>query len=290
MVADDFTGTILDLKEEIYHAHPALSSTQAKAINKTGQHYQYMLKHPRAPKREFDLGSAVHAKVLGTGYGVQEIEFDNWRTNAAKEAAEEARTAGLIPMLTKDLVERDAIAEAVLAHPTARTLLERDGAAEVSMFGQDPETGVHVRCRWDFLPNPHPTLPRVAVDLKTARGGGASLHEAASASASYGYYLSRSHYRDTSVFAGDPVDEMVFLFVETEPPYLVAQIHLNEQFQEIGDYYAARARRRLAAYRRDDSWPGYPLSIQSAAPPAWLTYQYLDEQNADYEENRHTAH
>src|SRR5690554_6023040 len=95
---------IYDMPEVEYHAHPALSSTGAKKILELPARYWY--EHLREPEEgetvvhnpAFDFGSAVHAKVLGVGWGVKELDYDNYRTKAAQTARDEAKAEGLIPM------------------------------------------------------------------------------------------------------------------------------------------------------------------------------------------------
>lgn len=264
---------ILDMPERDYHAHPALSSTQAKLLLDSPAMYDWVVgQGHKEEKAAFDLGSAVHAEVLGTGYGVEELDFDNWRTKAAQEARDAARAAGLIPMLKKDMAEVHAITGAVLAHPTARALLERDGNAEASVFATDPVTGVDMRCRFDFLPDDR----RVAVDLKTARKGTAKPFKFASTVVEYGYDVSWAWYTETGALAGEDVVDMVFLVVETEPPYNILPAQLDPDFKEIGAAKAARARERFARAIETGEWPGYPPEIQLIRPPQFAIYDHID--------------
>jgi hypothetical protein len=272
-----YEGLVLGLPEHEYHAHPSLSSSGAKLLLDSPATFDWVINQGhRTEKAAFDFGSAVHAEVLGTGYGVEELDFENYRTNKAQEARDEARAAGLIPMLKKDMEEVHATAQAVLRHPTARALLERDGDAEASMFTTDPDTGVDIRCRFDFLPADR----RVAVDLKTARKGGARLHKFASSIVEYGYDVSWAHYTLTAELAGEDVADMVFLVVETEPPFHILPARLDPDFKDIGIAKARRARERYALALETGEWPGYPTDIQLVRPPQFAIYDHIDMENA----------
>lgn len=273
----DYEGLVLNLPEPIYHAHPSLSSSGAKLLLDSPATFDWVMNQGhRTEKAAFDFGSAVHAEVLGTGYGVKELEFDNWRTNASKQAAEEAREAGLIPMLKKDMADVHATAQAVLRHPTARALLEREGDPEASVFVTDPATGIDLRCRFDFLPADR----RVAVDLKTAREGTAKPHKFATSIVEYGYDVSWAHYTHTAALAGEPVVDMVFLVVETEAPHHILVGRLDEDFKEIGAAKARLARERYARALETGEWPGRPTDIQVIRPPQYAIYDHIDRENA----------
>src|SRR5699024_511784 len=90
----------------------------------------------------------------------------DWRSKAAREARDEANAAGKIPALMTDMGIAAAMRDAVFANSVARTLLFR-GKAEVSMYATDPDTGVKMRSRPDWLP--HGEGRPVIVDYKTTR-------------------------------------------------------------------------------------------------------------------------
>ena len=267
-------GLVLGMSELEYHARPELSSTGAKLILDSPAMFDWVIRQGhREEKSAFNLGSAVHAEVLGTGYGVEELDYDSYRSKAAQDARDEAHAAGLIPMLKHDMTVVHATAQAVLKHPMGRALLERDGDAEASIFTTNIETGIGLRCRFDFLP----TDRRVAVDLKTTRKGGARPHKFASSIVEYGYDLSWAHYTFTAELAGEPVQDMVFLVVETEPPHHVSIFQLDPDFKEIGAAKASRARERFARCSEAGEWPGYPTEIQLIRPPQYAVYEHIDQ-------------
>ncbi|ALJ22086.1 PD-(D/E)XK nuclease-like domain-containing protein [Microbacterium sp. No. 7] len=268
------TGIVLGMPEDTYHAHSALSSTQAKLLLDSPAMYDWVVTQGhRTEKAAFDLGSAIHAEVLGSGYDVVELDFDDFRSAAARTARDEVRAAGKIPMLRKDMTEVHATAQAVLAHPRGRALLEREGDAEASVFATDPATGVQMRCRFDFLPADR----RVAVDLKTARKGHAKVHKFASSIVEYGYDVSWAWYTRTAELAREAVTDLVFLVVETEPPYHLAVYRLNDEFKEIGEAKALRAREIFARCTETGEWPGLPTDIQVIRPPQYAIYQHIDD-------------
>lgn len=106
-----------DLAEEVYHADPcpspSLSSHTAMTI--IGESLMHAWRrHPRSPMfvpytpgSAADRGTAAHALLFG-GREIAPIPAEDFRTNAAREARDQARAAGRVPLLAKD-------AEAILA-------------------------------------------------------------------------------------------------------------------------------------------------------------------------------
>lgn len=265
---------ILDMPEAEYHAHPALSSTGARLLLESPAKFQYGLTHKRPDKPEFDLGSAFHAKVLGTGYQVvtppDHMLASNgaWSTTAAKDFIADARAKGQIPMKKETIAERDAMVEAVLAHPSARAFLEQEGDAEASVFATDPDTEVRVRCRFD-------KLAKICVDLKTARD--ASPSGFSKAAGNYGYDVQDAFYLDALYYQTGERRDMVFIAIEVEPPYLVGVYQLDYLFADMGSVKAKKARELFAEYTASGIWPGYSPKVELLPPPVFATYEFQEK-------------
>ncbi|WP_136057289.1 PD-(D/E)XK nuclease-like domain-containing protein [Microbacterium sp. K24] len=282
MTETKLEGLVLGMPELDYHANPALSSTGAKLLLESPAKFDWVINRSnRVEKKAYDVGSAVHALVLGTGYDVAIIPDDLLSgankaisSDKAKAWVKENRDAGKIPMKEAEYAPVKAMADAVLMHPTGRALLERDGDAEASMFATDPVTGIDLRCRFDFLPADR----RVAVDLKKTRPGHARPFKFASTVVEYGYDVSWAHYLLTAELAGEPVTEMVFLVVEDGPPFHILPARLDPDFKEIGEAKARVARDRFARALDTGEWPGYPTEIQLIRPPQFAIYDHIDSQ------------
>lgn len=220
-------GIYPDHDEATYHADPALSQSGAKLLLDCPARYRYEMAN-RTEKDAYDLGHAVHAKVLGVGSPVAVIPATG-RTKdlqtAHREAKEAAHAAGLIPITAEQAEQVDAMAESVLAHDEARALLERDGQSEVSMWWHEETalgwdtTTVPCRGRIDRLTT-HDGEP-LAIDLKTtARNTGPIAWR--SAVLDYGYDLQAAAYDSGyQKLTGDALP-MTHIAVEKAAPYVVA--------------------------------------------------------------------
>lgn len=271
---------VANFPEFDYHSHSALSSTGARRLLDSPAKFAYALTQAQEPKAVFDLGHAVHAKVLGVGAETVLIPEALLASNgaastaAAKEFIAKARANGETPVKEDVYSQVQAMSEAVLAHPMARALFEQDGIPEASVFATDPDTEVEIRARFDYLATG--TGTRVAVDLKTARN--ASPHGFSRAAAEHGYHVQRGHYLDAYEYSeASDLDGFVFVVVESEAPHLVGVHRLNSEFEEIGVKDARRAREIYRQCVATNTWPGYGDEIHSLIAPFWLI--------ADYQEN-----
>lgn len=261
------SAVIRDMPEEEYHARPELSSTGARRILESPARFRWEQQH-RAGRIAFDVGHAVHGKVLGVGSQVVAYPDEhltpsgNVSTKAATvEWAAEQRAAGLVPIARADAERIEAMAEAVLAHKTARAILE-GSEREVSAFAADPETGVKVRARLDILRDD------MAADLKTAQS--ASAVGFGREAARHGYPIQQEHYLDTLEWAtgGDRLP-FRFVVVEKHAPYLVAVHAMPDEVTIAARDLAARARLTYAECLATDEWPGYGDDTLTTQVPAW---------------------
>lgn len=257
-----------DLTEAEYHAHPALSYSVGKLLLRSPQHYLHRLAN-REELTEFDVGHAIHSMVLGVGADIVEIPHDTYRTKEAREMRDAAYAEGKVPVKTADLLPAREAAEAVLAHPTARGWLEREGAVELPLFATDPETGIDIRGKLDKLVDFTDGL-KVPVDLKTVTD--ARPAKVFASIRDYDYDLQAAIYRALVHLAlGVKSGPYVLIAVEKAAPYGVACYQLaHEDFFAAGELKLRTVLARAKALRDNpDDWPGYPLGTHVLTPPSY---------------------
>lgn len=281
------SSVVVGMSDEEYHGLPEFSSSQAKDLLESPARFNYWRGKRRPEKKAYDVGHAVHAKVLGTGATVVAIPDDLLASNgaistkAAKEWVEQARAEGKVPMKADELRPIEEMSEAVLRHETASVLLAQPGNPEVSVLSTDPNTEVPVRARFDYLP--YPRQPRaIALELKTTDD--ASPESFVKSIIEYGYDLSQEWYRDTYRWATGEEVEFAFIVVEKRPPYLVAHYQLPEAFVAMGARKAIEARAQYAEYTASGVWPGYSPAIEFLDPPLWAVIKH-EEKYAEVEIN-----
>ncbi|KPG19458.1 PD-(D/E)XK nuclease-like domain-containing protein, partial [Mycobacteroides immunogenum] len=187
-----------------------------------------------------------------------------------QEAAEAARQRGQIPMHIAEVAKARAMAAKVREHPLAAALLA-DGTPELSGYWHDPETGVRLRFRPDWLPNPGRGR-LIVVDYKTAT----SAHPGhfARAAADYGYHQQVPWYLD-GLAACDIADDAAFVFIvqSKTPPFPVSVIELKPDDIELGRRRNRKAIDLYAACTAHDHWPDYGQGVHSVSLPSYAVYQ-----------------
>jgi len=247
---------VLNMPEEEYHAHPALSQSGMKALLRSPRHFRAMRVMQKA-RPEFDLGSATHALVLGVGAPIVEIPGSllsvdgGIRTKDAKGFVEEARAEGKVPLKPGVYAAVMACVESVLGNEKARRLLEREGYTEASLFAADPSTGVELRGRLDRL-----TTDGIPVDLKTTTD--VRVRKLTNAIVDFGYDVQAATYDYLLrlVLGIDPAP-MHFIFVEKEFPHDVRVIRLADPLWIEGGAAKMRGAIDLFAWCVEQGrWPG----------------------------------
>lgn len=267
---------VFTVDELSYHADealapgfgPSLSSTGARTLLDSPALFRWRQDNPEPPKAAFDLGHAVHGKVLGVGLNIETIPDDLLAANGAVSTKEakafvaESRARGAVPVKSDVAALVARIADAVMAHPVAAAILSQ-GEPEQSAYATDPDTGVTMRARIDWLRD------NAAVDLKTVgRQGGARPSTFARAAADHGYHIQADWYSRILARLGHAVP-FVHIVAETEPPHLVSVTQLDDEAMSLGDAMSRRALDTYARCIQTGTWPGYSTEIEPVALPAW---------------------
>jgi hypothetical protein len=286
MSAPTFTvtepGIYPGIPEAAYHADPvpgrSLSSTGAKKLLPPScpALFQHDRIHGQAPRDEFDFGHAVHSLVLGEGPQFEVLDFPDWRSKTAREARDEARASGLVPILTGDWTTAEAMAQRVAEHPIIGGLFQ-GGTPEVSLFWQDAATEQWCRGRVDYLKQlPGLTL---SVDYKTTKD--ASPEAIRRAIHEYGYNLQAAWYMaGLGTLRPDDDQRFVFVFQQKTAPYLITVRELDQQALDIGRAKAERALRIYAECTAADRWPDWtgPIAdIPFINLPTWAAIRDTEE-------------
>lgn len=270
-------GLYPQLDEATYLADPvpegSLSNSGAKRLvpPSTPAHFKAARDGAQERSNAFDIGHAVHGKVLGIGQPVKAIE-GNRNANATKAAITEAEAEGFLVLKPDELEQVNAMAEAVLSHPIARVLFKKGyGTPEVSAFWRDEPTKVMLRCRYDWLPDPTDGKRLIVPDLKTTTD--ADPGKFGKSAANFGYFMQDAHYLDglAAHDIGDESNAFVFVSVEKTRPFLVSVVQLDDEARALGRRLLRNAIDLYAQCMERDEWPGYSLAVERASLPAWFT-------------------
>lgn len=252
-------GIYPDISDLDYHADDALSSTGAKALIECPAIYREQRDNPPV-KDAFDFGHVAHRLLLGKGSEVAVYPADALGANgavsttAAKEFAKEARAEGKVPIKPDDYAKAEHMDRQVREHPAIGGVFA-DGAAELSAWTTDPDTGVGLRCRPDWLTEDRDGRP-VVVDFKTTAG---DVHDWALSKVIHdrGYHQSAAFYLDVLTGAGvlDPgAGTFLLIFASKAPPHQVRAVTLPAVALDRGRDLNRRAIDLYAACIETGDW------------------------------------
>lgn len=256
----------------------SLSHSGAKSLLPPGcpALFRWQQTHGRPDKAVFDFGRAAHRVVLGEGADIVRIDAPDWRSKDAQAQRDTARAAGKTPLLVKDALIVDDMAEALAGNPLAAELLTRPGRSEVAAFARDAREDVMLRAKYDRLPDADGRKVLVT-DYKTAPS--ADPGQFAKSAWNYRYYMQAPWYIDL-LRALDYADEIEFLFIvqAKEPPYLSIVAELPHAAVRYG---RARNREAIGIYAdclRRDEWPGYADGgVIELLMPGWASRELESE-------------
>lgn len=256
--------------EKVYHAdRTSLSSSGARTLlHETPAQFLSDQIDPPESKDVYDFGSAAHKYVLHEGAEIAEVEAENWRGKDAQIARRAARKEGKVPLLTEDVMKAKAMAAAVTKNQWAKMLLA-EGTPEVSGYWRDPETGVRLRCRPDWITWVRGQL--FCVDYKTSTT--ADPRKFMKSAADFGYHQQQPWYEEGLLRTDVGEARFVFIVQSKKPPYLTSVIELDSEAVDLGRRLNRRAVDIYAQCKATDSWPGYEDTVHTIGLPSYAHYQ-----------------
>ena len=275
-----------------YHADPcpapSLSSSIARVlVEKTPRHAwsQHVRLNPQPEEvssKAMDLGSVAHELVLGKGGGFAVLDFPTFATKAAKEAREEARDAGLVPILAHAMAEAQEIAQAVRRRVAkiaeCETLFQPgQGHAETCVFWQD-DGGTWCRTMLDWTD----ATGTVITDLKLTGKG--IDDEALRRKISGGDDIQMGFaLRGMHILRPELAERVKWrwCFVESEPPYECRVVEADNTTMTMGAKRAAYAVELWRQCMASNHWPGYPARIERLEYAPWAEARWIEREMND---------
>jgi PDDEXK-like domain of unknown function (DUF3799) len=286
-------GIHYDIPAAAYHADPcekpSLSSSIAKVIlGKTPKHAwiehprlnpDYAARKARRDKKngdKFDIGSVVHELLLGRGGGLEIIDAEDFRTKDARQRRDDARMAGLTPILAHQYAEAQQIANSATG-----------GLKEMGIDLADNRNHNETVIVWDMHGLPCRSMidsfgpdPTQIWDIKTTNTG---LSEAAISRAivNNGYDLSAAFYlKGMAALFPHLAGRLVFrwIFVETEEPYEIRVVEADATTLHFGDRKANAALEKWCVCMANNEWPGWPRVVTKSVYPAWAENSWLERE------------
>lgn len=278
---------IYDLTDDEYFADPcpapSLSASLAKILlNKSPAHAWHGSQRLNpyfedTNRKEFDLGKAAHALLLGGGAKIAVIDADSYRTKAAREERDAAYAEGRTPILAAQLYEVEAMVAA------ARRQLAAHHEARDAFVGGYPERTIvwrageiWCRAKLDWLP---PKGAQVFYDYKT-EGQDANPEVLSRTAFNLGYDVQAAFYLMglQALRLAGPDARFRFVVQEREAPYALSVIEIGAAAMEQAKRKIAAAIDLWAECLRTNQWPGYPAQVCHVDAPMWVEKRWLDRE------------
>jgi hypothetical protein len=241
-------GVYLDLSNEAYHSAPGVSKSGLDKIARSPAHYKYSER--KEPTRAMAIGTAIHAAVLEPARFDSEYCLTAAKVRTAKEYKDaKAIHGGELTLTAPEAKKVLNMRESVFTNQHAMRHLNEKGNAEVSFMCEDPETGIMIRARFDWLND-----DRVAVDLKKTQD--VRPGEFIKSVGNYRYHVQEAMYSFIyKQVTGSELKAFYFLAVEEEAPHSNQMYLLGDLSREIGAYYFRRDLRTYADCIDSGKWP-----------------------------------
>lgn len=265
-------GVFDNIDIEVYHASPALSHSGLRDFAQSPFHYHARhinpLRPPREPTQSQLDGHLAHCAILEPAefykrYAIGPV--DDRRLKAWK-TWEEGIDRSLTAIKPTEARVAQAQAFSVRAIPDVAKLLA-SGRPEVSAWWIDEATGVHCRCRPDWVHDVGGNRV-ILVDVKTFST--ASPSDFARQVARMSYHTQAAWYSEGYAKAsGAEVIGFVFVAVEMAWPYAACGVMLDDESLAAGFTENLGLLQSFAECQRKDDWPGYSSTIELITLPRW---------------------
>lgn len=241
-------------------------------------HFRYWQSHEMKATPAMQIGTAVHARILG---GPPVVCYDGTRRGKEWDAFRAYNRPDATILSTAEHATVEAICSATFMHrPACEVLFDRQLAINEGLI-EWTFNGVPFRSTPDrvFGPFNGATL----VELKTTRD--ASPRGFLRDAERRHYHAQLGTYRAALAHDGVRVSRVVIVACETVPPYSVAVYELSERALDIGYRLACGWLEQYKVCRDADEWPGYSQSAMEwdILPPDELDFSGLDEMEANDE-------
>ena len=208
-----------------------------------------MVLEPERFAAEYTIGGPVNPKT-SQPYGSETKAFSEWALAQTK------------PILTRE--EHRLIlgmADAIGAHPVARTIRDSPRQTEVSIFWDND--GVQCKARLDCLQT------GVLWDIKSARS--AKYRPFHHSIVEYGYALQAAWYMRGAAAVGMPVQKFLWIAVENAAPYQIAVYRCSDTFWQFGHDRCDAALETYKQCAAKGVWPtAYAQEEILMEPEKWL--------------------
>jgi hypothetical protein len=292
------TAELLDVTAAQYHTDPgdgppSLTQSTAHTIISQSLLHAWTF-HPRLggrqrpPTKAKDGGTLIHKLLLGKGQDLAVLGVKDYRTNAAREARDNAIAAGLLPVKEKDYEDAEHCANQLRKRLSNDYGIILDGDSEVAF-------------KWDEVGENGPVKCRAMMDHVKLQGGviydvksikNAHPKTCAAHMVNFGYDIQRETYVSALEHLNPELQgrvDFVFLFMELAEPYSIVAARPSGMMRELGAMKWKRAIKLWERALATNKWPGYSTGVIDLEPMPWhLSDAIIADAEDDEEEDEET--
>lgn len=253
---------VVGMPNEAYHAYEGISKSGLDLIDRSAAHFAYAPK--REPSRAMVLGSATHAAILEPDVFAREYlllrDVTDRRSTVYKEAIKTHAPECVLTGSEADQVA--AMQEAARSNSAIMEILSQAGHAEIAAFVTDPETGVLLKAKYDYLSD-----NAVCMDIKTTQD--IRYQQFQRSVGQYRYHVQDSFY--SYVYRLLTGGELKFKFgcIESSAPHATKVYTLDDEAKLIGMRLARRNIDTYAQCVTYGEWPYPDGSDELLSLPSW---------------------
>lgn len=239
--------------------------------------YEFMDGGAAEEKDHLNVGNAVHTLALEPDlfhdrfYVLPEGLRRDPRTAAYKA---EIEAAGKRKMITfNDFGDIEGMAKSLTSNKKALSLLDGAGLIEPSIFWNDDETGVRLRCRPDLMRD-----DGLIVDLKTGHSAEPMKFSRTAFDLHYDISVAMTCEGYKKLHGKKP-DNYVFLMIESKAPYVIEAYDSFRPWDpddmtkftyfDAGWFRFRRMLDRFVECKKSGHWPGYQNIITPMSVPGY---------------------
>lgn len=255
---------VTGMSNEAYHNYKGVSNSGLKLVSQSPSHYAYRSDFKET--RNMEIGSAFHTALLEPErYAAEYMTVKGIFVRTATEYKQAAKIYGKDKTLTdQEGAGVDVMVEAVRNNPDAYPLLSEPGYAELSAFVQDPETGVLLRCRYDWM-----TKTQHVIDVKKTQDCQQSAFQRNAYK--YGYHMQDAMYSHVfELITGEQLESFRFLAIEEQPPCANILYRYDDIARLQGHREYRAALHRYAEADKTGIWEGYGINSDIISLPEWV--------------------
>lgn len=250
----------LDMPFEEYIKRPEVSNSMLKTFSESA--HLYNLKYIKKTYHELktpsqELGSLFHAMILEPDKCKYSICKYSSTAIKGKKEREELKYENIYPITKDDLDVVMRMQDSCLANELVEIVLSK-GYPECSLFGKHTDTAIPIRGRIDWR---DPSRNMIA-DLKTSKCVDVSSQSKLKRDIfNYRWHVQEAIYRDLENQCGNYISHMIWIVVQSKPPYTCIASPLSSRALLVGEETYRKDMFRLKTCLDENLWPIYNLPL-----------------------------